>query len=395
MAQDNEYIPIEELEQEAKKSKKTKQKETKNTTSQKKDSVLKSKINGLINGNPANKNKIRRSIGSLLLLLSCYLFLANLSYIFTWKVDQDLVLNKGLFELLFNSKETIVENWVGKFGAWSSHLLIYRWFGLSAFGFCILLFVSGVKFLLDYAILPIRKVYANTILFMVWGSVFLGYFSHQINYLGGTFGYHINHWLNASFGRFGTLAFILVALYIIIVALFNPNFLKFFKTFLNKKSDVEEKTVQKEEETHNSFTDIHVVNTIKDDQITQDDISETISFDEEEQEEDIDDDVIESELVVTFKDKKNKEKPQQEDVLNDFEVEIANSDDFKDKENEEGNELTIIKNDTEEILSDDEMNDLQKEFGDYDPTLELSGYLLPPIDLLKDYGSNSVNINKQ
>jgi len=403
MAKDNEYITVEDLNQESKtkKSKKAKRKDTKNSTNQKKTPSLKSKINGFFNVNPANKNKFRRSFGSILLLLSCYLFLANLSFIFTWKSDQDLVMNNGLFDLLFNSKELVVENWLGKFGAWSSHLLIHRWFGLSSFGFCILLFVSGIKFLLDYAIFPIRKVYANTILFMVWGSIFFGYFSHQINYLGGTFGFHLNKWLSASFGRFGTFTFVLVSLYIIIVVLFNPNFLKFFKTFLNKKSDVEEISEISNENTNNSFTDIHVVNTIKDEQITQDEISEIISFDEDGEKEKNENDVVNSELVVTIKDDdKNRETThQKEDLSEDFEVEFTNSEDIKTKEvendNDKENELTIVENKADEILSDDEVNDLQKEFGDYDPTLELSDYILPAIDLLKDYGTNSVNINKQ
>jgi S-DNA-T family DNA segregation ATPase FtsK/SpoIIIE len=46
-------------------------------------------------------------------------------------------------------------------------------------------------------------------------------------------------------------------------------------------------------------------------------------------------------------------------------------------------------------LNDEDINDLRKEYGDYDPTLDLASYILPPIDLLKEYGSNTVSIDKQ
>ena len=88
-----------------------------------------------------NVQKIKTIFGVLLALLSVYLFLAFTSYLFNWQEDQDRVVNKGLFEFLFNQDEEPVANWLGKFGAWSSHLFMYRWFGISSFGFCLLFFI--------------------------------------------------------------------------------------------------------------------------------------------------------------------------------------------------------------------------------------------------------------
>jgi S-DNA-T family DNA segregation ATPase FtsK/SpoIIIE len=50
---------------------------------------------------------------------------------------------------------------------------------------------------------------------------------------------------------------------------------------------------------------------------------------------------------------------------------------------------------TDAELSHSELDAIRTEYGDYDPTLELSGYVLPPVDLLKEYGSGQVSINKQ
>src|SRR5690606_38316431 len=80
-----------------------------------------------------NQKKVKSTIGTILLVLSVYLFLANFSYLLTWQQDQNRVLSKGLFEFLFDGNEEPVANWLGKFGAWTSHLFMYRWFGLASF----------------------------------------------------------------------------------------------------------------------------------------------------------------------------------------------------------------------------------------------------------------------
>lgn len=49
------------------------------------------------------------------------------------------------------------------------------------------------------------------------------------------------------------------------------------------------------------------------------------------------------------------------------------------RKKEEGGELSA-----DEIGAKAE--DLVREFGEYDPTLDLSGYQIPPIDLLESYG---------
>ena len=131
MAKGNEYIS------KGQKTKGTSEKSEEPKKTKKKTPVKLFKINT----SKLNQKKIKNIIGAGLLLFSCYFFLACLSYLFTWQADQDRVINKSLLEFLFDENTTPVENWLGKFGAWSSHLLIYKWFGLSSFGFCVLLFI--------------------------------------------------------------------------------------------------------------------------------------------------------------------------------------------------------------------------------------------------------------
>ena len=110
------------------KEKKVKKKNTSKTKSSKK-AEKESTVSLIINR--FNKKKIKSSIGIGLILLSFFLMVANFSYLLTWQEDQSRILGKGLFELLFDGSEIPVANWMGKFGTWSSHLLIFSWFGVS------------------------------------------------------------------------------------------------------------------------------------------------------------------------------------------------------------------------------------------------------------------------
>jgi len=348
-----------------------------------------------------DKKKLKSSIGALLVLLSFYFFLACLSYLFTWTEDQDRVINKNLFEFLFEDNPEPVTNWLGKFGAWSSHLFIYRWFGISSFGICFLFFISGIKILLDVIIVPIRRGYSIVAILMVWSSLFLGFFANQVNYLGGSFGYHINNWLKISLGSFGDFILLIVLLYIALVILFNPNFKQIFDTLLarNETDNEYDEGTEKIDENiikPDFINDLRVVNTIKDEEIEKEDVREPVVFDEEieeVEEEEIDDDDAElfngSELEILV----SKPSPKPLTFDDDFEIEIPEEALSEPSLVDDG--FTVVKPKVEEILSDSEMDDMRKEYGDYDPTLDLASYVLPPIDLLKDYGRGGININKQ
>jgi len=316
-------------------------------------------------GTPIQKKKARNSFGAFLILFSIFCLLACISYLFTWKEDQDQVMNKGLFIYLFSEDKTPVINWLGKFGAWTAHLLYFRSFGLSSLVFSFISFLYGVKLLLNISLLPLNRTLLITSIFMIWTSILLGYFTTFPNYLGGSFGYFINEWLTLTIGKFGTMLLLVVLLYTIVTLLFNPDYKAIWDRWaIWGKSDENGASVA-------PLSDLNVINTIKDEQVEKDEKSNSISFDDEDDE---DDDSVEEE----------------NNDDDDFEIEIAEEPkvDNKDK-------MTVEVHDNDESLSDDEINDLQKEFGDYDPKLDLSSYVLPPIELLKDFGSGTISVNKQ
>ncbi len=358
---DNEYTPKEKDNLEKDNSKR-KTNEAGNKKSQEKE----------IKSPSAKTKKIKTILGALLVLAAVFFFIAFTSYIFTWKIDQDAILNTSFFDYIFNSAIPAPENWLGKFGAWMSHVFIFGGFGIVSFGICLILFILGIKLLFSVDLLPFKRTATITASFMIWGSFSLGYFSKYINFLGGTFGFYLNQWLITTIGSIGTISLILVALYLIITILFNPNYALLF-SFLSFKKDKELESNYKdddqyEEDSH--YSDMHVINTIKDDEIEKENISETIHFDEDDDEEESD-----SELIDLPED-------------DDFEVEVAKEE-----------ALVEIPVTAETAPKEDEDGTLAEklvaEFGIYDPTKDLDGYLLPPIDLLKEYSGNGSSVSKE
>ena len=139
MAEENEFIAKGE-DKKAEEPKTKKSKKTKTTSKSKKKVSPLDQIRERF-----NTKKVKSTIGVTLILLSVYLLLANFSYLLTWEQDQNRVISKSLFEFLTDGNEEPVANWLGKFGAWTSHLLIYRWFGLASFTFPLVFFVLGFK----------------------------------------------------------------------------------------------------------------------------------------------------------------------------------------------------------------------------------------------------------
>ncbi|MFN5416344.1 MAG: hypothetical protein ACK5B9_04755 [Flavobacteriia bacterium] len=77
-------------------------KTTKKKASDGPKATLKNPIAGI--SSRFDRKKTRTIIGAIFILLSFYFFFACLSYIFTWKQDQDRVIEKGLFKFLFEAK---------------------------------------------------------------------------------------------------------------------------------------------------------------------------------------------------------------------------------------------------------------------------------------------------
>ena len=389
--EENEFIPKEAINNEDKKANPKKKKEDKKTSS---DTSAKPKLAFKINPfEKIDKQKVKIVAGSLMTLLSIYLFLACISYFFTWTKDQDRLLQKSLVDFLFDTNQTPVSNWLGKFGAWTSHFLIYRLFGISSLSFCFLLFISGFKILTDLTVVNIKKSYVISLTYTLWASLFLGFFASTVNYLGGTFGFYLNEWLKLTIGSFGTMTLSLVVLYVVTTLIFNPNYSEILNNLMKPKDAKAPEVISRRDLKDNFYdqeneSDIVIINTIKDEQIKADDISETVDFTKRDEErrrqelalEEDENEFEEGDLIVTMKEEEHFS------GSDEFEIEVAQEEVFTTPI------PTYQKNMDEEDLADG----LVAEYGEYDPTKDLEGYVLPPIDLLRDWGTSGVSsVNKE
>lgn len=382
--EENEFIPHQGSPEKETKSNREKKPRTKEQTTEKSKKSTDGFLSSVKN---FDWKKVRVVVGTFVLVFSLFLLICCISYIMTWQVDQDKIIGKSFFEFMFQSNMEPMENWLGRFGAWTAHFFIYNLFGVSSIGLSLVFFLLGFKILFDQALLPLWKSSTTTFLFVIWGSYFLGYFSEKVNFLGGKFGYSLNEWSIMTFGSIPTLVVIFSLLYIVITTTLNPNYTKIFNYLFNREpKPISDRTDNVEpmladNKIEDAFDNILIVNPIKEEEIQQDVVSETVNFSDDEE------DFIEnsiSELEVVYKD------PYVDETLGDedFEVERPVEEDVFIPNNSVSPTHT---------LSDDDAlaENLVATHGVYDPTKDLEGYMLPPIDLMKEYGSGVVSVNKE
>ena len=305
--------------------------------------------------------RLKKTFGLLFVLFALYLFIAFTSYLIYWKIDQDKVAGEAFWSFLF-SEEVEVKNWLGKLGALVSHRFLHNGFGVISYVFALFFFVAGVRILFDVKLLSLKKIVRFTLVGGVWISVLLGaLFGPPLDFMGGAFGFVVSQWLSTVVGTIGSILLLLFSGIIGVVIIFNPDFKALFQ-WLSKKDDLIE------EDTDESLEGIHVINTIKEEDIIKESAPLEINLSDE----------TEEEIAP--------EPTPQKDSLETTPVPIETPKD-------ESFSVEVPQND--ETLSESEINDKLKEFGAYDPKLDLSSYQIPPLDLLNEYGSNNISVNKE
>ena len=294
-------------------------------------------------------------LGSFLVIFGIILCIAFISFFFTGEADQSTLNN-------FTSRDTETQNWLSKSGAWLSDFFIQRGFGVASFIFSGLIFLSGVYVLMNLNKSKLRKHWFWGIFIIIWLSILFGFFKDKSDILGGTIGYEVNTFLQDYIGKIGTSLLLLFGLITYLAIRFKVTFESLTKIFKSAKKDIK-----------NEFSDL------KEDVIVPLDNNLT---DEAE--------AFKSAFEIPFDDDESKVKEEPKPVNTaPLEVNIA--------EDEEEEELEIKIEDIKEegAEKDNLANKLVEDFGQFDPTLELSKYQFPPLDLLKKYDSEGITINQE
>jgi S-DNA-T family DNA segregation ATPase FtsK/SpoIIIE len=333
--------------------------------------------------------RTQKLIGLLLIMAGVYLFIALLSYIFTWKEDQDKVL--GPITELF-AIDTKVVNWLGKFGALVSHLFMYKWFGVASFILVPVSMIYGLQKILNKQITKPTSFTAKWLFFMVWTSLVMAFFFHdKFFFLGGGYGYILNIQLSNYVGKIGTLAILGFSMLGFLVVSINMNF--------NIKKDaipnLDHEDIIENEIEENAYSNNPHASTIYDKE-------PTLSKEEEEallnfemistNEEVIEESVVEpiTENIPLDLDNAVKQENSKKDL--DFEINNPGADEII-------TEPAFVKEEPKEnqITLDDELkaSQLVEKFGQYDPTLDLGHYQFPSPDLLIDYGTGNAKVSNE
>jgi len=341
--------------------------------------------------------KTKQVVGVGLIVTSAVLLLAFTSFLFTWKADQSKV--EISFWDYYQDSSLVAENWLGKLGAAVSHQFIYEWFGIASFLFVVLSFLVGFKILFRISLLPIFKTLKYSMFGLIWLSLFFGFFfDGNLFYLGGAVGYELNIFLASTLGKIGGGIFIFFLLSVFIISVFD---VKAF--FMNFKKDVDQ--IRKEEaeklEARRTEKTIDELHDAAEEELAQEGTTapfvsshttEEIPITDEHASEE--EEATKTEVTVEDKFPLEVEGPIEKASIDAVELTTEVTEELN--EIPEDVSLEIEESaDKDEILSDKEVNKKLKDYGEYDPTLDLSEYKMPGIDLLTDHGDGKIKVNKE
>jgi DNA segregation ATPase FtsK/SpoIIIE, S-DNA-T family len=171
--------------------------------------------------NYKSDDRIPKLIGIFLIFMAIYCAIALLSYLFTWREDQDEVLQWS-WDLIFLS-DIEVSNFLGRLGAIVSNGLVYWTFGLPVVLVVPLLFKYGLAYVRGTSTRVLTTTAMNYTVAMVIGSILLEFvFGSQEFPWGGVFGQSITDWMIQFLGVLGTIVFVVFALALAFFWSFNP-----------------------------------------------------------------------------------------------------------------------------------------------------------------------------
>ncbi|MBE8723480.1 DNA translocase FtsK [Flavobacterium hungaricum] len=315
-------------------------------------------------------------LGCLLVLFSIALLVAFISFYVNgqWQTDQSAVSQLG-------DRDEVVQNWLGKFGAYLADLIVYRGFGIASFVFVRLFFLTGMFLALELSTQKLKNTWFWDIFAIIIVSVLFGFFATSAPELGGTIGYELNLFLQDYIGKTGTLLTLLFGLivYLIFKIKVSPEKIQsyFDSTKKEFKSELEtlkpvtsqpesaynlEEFAVEEPENDPDLDNIHIKTVDSQFEINKEALKPTISHSSE----------IELNPIL---------KP----ITPKQEVPVVAPDEA----------FVIEKAEEEDIIEENLASRLVADFGLFDPTLDLSNYKFPTIDLLKEYSTGGITINQE
>jgi S-DNA-T family DNA segregation ATPase FtsK/SpoIIIE len=309
--------------------------------------------------------------GVFMMLIASLLEVSFLSYIKTGLSDQSVVDGFGDESIRQIGRKT--SNALGLFGAIVSQIFVYRWFGIAALALPLIPFFAGWKLVSGNEIVPLNRLTKEVIFYTLWISALFGYIvlmsgtESSLSYLSGGFGYEFNTLL-FSVLKWGSILFIVFILFLYVVFFYNVTTLDTFKksTGTDQQQPADESDYPDEDSEPINAQPKEPVRSV---------IHDTYDDDEEEIDEEVA--IVEpakTEVATPVAPLPVVSTPVIDRGLS-FEVE----------------DTTLQPQPVFEEPEEESINDqILREFGQYDPTIDLPSYQFPDIDLLAE-----INVNNQ
>ena len=147
----------------------------------------------------------RKVVGFLLVVFSAVLAIAFTSFFFSWKLDQSLMTRSDDGLSYFNGS---AKNAMGYYGAKLAFQFVHNGFGLAAYAILPYIALTGLYLLFDYRPFSLLRIAVHTVLFTVWFSLFLGFALRWWPLLSGSFGFFGNQQIEAAIGGVGSFFFL-------------------------------------------------------------------------------------------------------------------------------------------------------------------------------------------
>ncbi|WP_339834118.1 DNA translocase FtsK [uncultured Flavobacterium sp.] len=337
---------------------------------------------------PKNYRQHKFIIGCILVLIAVAILISFISYYVTGNYDQSQI-----GSIIDRTEKA--ENWLGKIGAYLADFFIYRGFGVASIIFVKSILMIGIYFILDISIFKLRKSLFWDFYLIITLSLIFGFFWNQFPNLSGVIGYEINQFIQDYIGKIGTilLLILITILFLVFKMKMSPDKIK--DKVEKIKNKIPTPIFEKEEPIEANEIDNAILNkegnASKDFELTEDD--EAISK-------------IELKPASVFEIDKESLKPTighsselslEPKIKEEPKIEQTFSIEDKAKriiETKDEN-FVIETTEEEEIVEGDLAAKIVENFGEFDPTLELSNYKMPSVDLLKEYTSVGITINQE
>lgn len=342
-------------------------------------------------------------IGICIVFVAAYMLLGMISFFFTGAADQSKVINKSFFELISHKQD--IKNWTGVGGAFMAEGLINKYFGIFSLIIPVFIAVVGLR-LMRVRVCPVIQSFLICAFILIWGSITSSFIlnkffpdSHIV--WGGSHGFVIEQTLESVLGIPGMIMVIVLLMVIFIIITKNASvhfFRNLFQNPLRRKPSEENPVVIEDFEEDDDDEEENgvkkesffrkVLNLIKHKEVDDDKVKPEQPI--------IQNNIEDQTLIVDLSDKPTPNKrpvvSKPIDLDDDFEVVIPTTEEtYTSNKPAQSNPVKPTTDSSEQDILPENLEEMEE----YDPTLDLSSYVGPSLDLLKVYDTTGHGVDME